>query len=243
MDTTLVTLTGEEISFSVNALDFYSRIWIGQYDEILWNHRMFLDHKEVEKIEENAKLFLQMVRMLVLPDLGPELNGSYGIYNPDIDKKAQLAYNLQQVIRNKYAYARNPEGGMQVDFRHPMQCGETTLPTAEIEKTEEEWKLTLKGETEEDTGKYRAVLYFALTVYQHFMDIDLISMFRHYTNDKNAIYMVTKIQNLYRGTVHQTESAEIESRACEELADKIRGDDYEMAYRFYFGRSSHSTSL
>lgn len=115
MDTTHITLTGEEINLSVNALDFYSRIWIGQYDEILWNHRMFLDHKEVGKIEDNVTLFLQMVRMLVLPDLGPELNGSYGIYNPVIDKKAQLAYNMQQVIRYKYAYAKYPEGGIQVD--------------------------------------------------------------------------------------------------------------------------------
>ena len=44
--------TEPEIKSVLNALDFYSRIWIGQYDHILWEIRWMKDCSQLDKLDE-----------------------------------------------------------------------------------------------------------------------------------------------------------------------------------------------
>lgn len=220
--TTKITLHGDEIGLAIAALDFYSRIWIGQYGEILWKHRQCLDYRDIERIEEEAKNYLSLLRMTIMPEIGPELNGSHGIFNPKVDGRSALSYNLQQVIRYKYAYARFPEGGMGVSFGKPLKAGTTDLPTGKIEKVDDEWVIHVEGKSEEDTKKYKETLLDALTIYKDLMDADVVKLFSYYTDNEKALSYAKRVQNLYRESVKDTDIAREERERSERLLRKMR---------------------
>ena len=63
------------------------------------------------------------LRNITLPGLCKySLNGSYGIFSPDRDAKAAIAYDMQQEFRYRRAWFLNPEGGYTVDFGRPLPC-------------------------------------------------------------------------------------------------------------------------
>lgn len=216
-----ITLRGDEIGLALNALDFYSRIWIGQYEEILWIDRMYFDFDKIKEIEGEVRTYLQYLRLRTMPELGPSLNGSYGIYNPIIDLRSSIAYNMQQVIRYKYAWARFPEGGIGVDFGKPMQCGKTPLPDGEIHKEGDEWVISIEGKTEEDTERYRSVLLDSLIIRKYTMDVDVVSLFKYYTDNEDALRFAEKIQEVY-DKIEKTEMVEEEGERCRRLIEKIK---------------------
>ncbi len=117
-----ITLNREQAQIISKALDFYSRIIGGQFNEIknlFWAAKPE-DFKEVGKILTRLKFLLT----------GMEENGNLGIGN--ISEDGRNAYDLHQVIRHRLAVDM-PElhHEFSVDFHSPLQWG--TQPFAEIE--------------------------------------------------------------------------------------------------------------
>jgi len=108
-------------------LDFYSRIGIGQFEEIVhgsfifdwgspvsWNNQ----YDQIRHLLDGVKFNL----------IGMPFNASLGICGPDTPERAKIAYDIQQVVRHRLAWDREPKGGYTVDFDKPMQCSNLELP-------------------------------------------------------------------------------------------------------------------
>ena len=195
-----------EITETINALDFYSRIWIGQYLEI--DHQMMWLKKELYKAQTEVQvtpLFLE-IRSILLPKLsavvGETLNGSYGIFSDQIDSKAGIAYNIQQVMRYTKAWFIRPEGGLGVDFDRPLWANDQfDVPTAfcynfnlerEGHVDETQMELALSDPAQE------FVLKEALAVKKCLYEGRIRELFTHYTDDETALCFAENVEKYYK---------------------------------------------
>lgn len=119
-----LTLTEKQATVLTRALDLFSRIGIGQFEEVINIFRdEHLSDPEMtpERIDE-ARKHIDHVKFMLT---GHPANGSFGILNPRVSDDYRIAYDIQQVIRNRLAWDRRPEGGIQVQFDPPDQTSKT----------------------------------------------------------------------------------------------------------------------
>jgi hypothetical protein len=104
----------DQLRLIQRALDFYSRVGTGQFDEIK-NHPTFEKHlREEFKVDgkcdynrfHNVRYIvddaLNVARNMLYNESGMSKNGSWGIYNPKVDDSCRDAYDLMQVIRHEF---------------------------------------------------------------------------------------------------------------------------------------------
>ena len=63
----ILYLTKKECLEIINCLDFYSRIYIGQYDQIESDYRIYLYNKNYSKHEEVRRKLLLDIRDIIIP--------------------------------------------------------------------------------------------------------------------------------------------------------------------------------
>ena len=98
-------LTNEEVYTVIDALDFYSRIWIGQYDEINSLLRLHGFMKsESHKIENRKGDYLKLRNILLSSLENEDFNCSLGIWSSETNSLAKSAYDMQQIIRYTQAF-------------------------------------------------------------------------------------------------------------------------------------------
>ena len=113
-----LTISEKQARVIISALDFFSRIGIGQLEEIL-------RHPQYANIIFNNNATYKVCKELLdepkrlLTNFPP--NASYGIGNPEVHSDCTISYDLMQVIRHRLAWDNNPEGGIQVSFGKPMR--------------------------------------------------------------------------------------------------------------------------
>lgn len=104
-----LTLTDEQAKVVSDACEFYARIRVGQFNEIVLNREMqqsISDRNYLDRVE-TVKQLLMTARALVYPDLGTYAGSSYGIGKyPDAD----TAFNVHQVLRYELGDSREPFG-------------------------------------------------------------------------------------------------------------------------------------
>ena len=128
-----LTLTERQDFILRDALDIYSRIGIGQFERVvdLYDLNGMMSEKrreDVENIFTSAKVVC-----------GHNRAGSFGIHNPEVNDNFRKAFDVNQVLRNKIAWSRAPQGGNGVDFYTPTQTShEDPLPSCEVEEEGEE---------------------------------------------------------------------------------------------------------
>jgi hypothetical protein len=103
-------ITDKQASLLVDALDLYSRVLMGQLEEVAslhkWKHCMGpdFDIERIHKLEDS----LRGLKTL----LGHPPNGSAGIGSREVHDDARKAYDMQQVIRYISSWAgegKDPE--------------------------------------------------------------------------------------------------------------------------------------
>ncbi len=119
----------------MRALDFYMRIGLLQFDEMVdvFPHLekvadargTFSDRWDLKRAIKST-----LNRFLAPEDFGPGTN--YSIINPDIPDDIRVAADIHDVIRNRLAWDREPQGGFQRDFDKPSQ--RSAQPLAKIEE-------------------------------------------------------------------------------------------------------------
>ena len=188
----------DEILKIVKALDFYSRIWIGQYleidDEMIW-----LIKKTYDDVRENEiiPLFLQLRNRLMpesIRDIGQTLYASYGIFSDKIDERAGTAYDMQQVIRYTLAWFLHPEGGWTVDFGLPLMAGRVyPLPKASCIKNggDIEMEVSLS-----DKSQF-TIIEDAIEILDLVRSGKIEKLFSYYTDDKEALLTASEIEKTY----------------------------------------------
>jgi hypothetical protein len=120
-----LTFNEKQAQVLMSALEFYSRVHMGQFHVISDEFRF-----EHEFNQDNAHFYLDRLREMIFPEL--ESNEYYGIYN-DIVGPGQEAWDIYQVIRHARAWKRHPEGGWTVDFSTPIEAGKEPLPEITVE--------------------------------------------------------------------------------------------------------------
>lgn len=117
-----ITVTEPEINSILDSLDLYSRIWMGQYENILYTIKLN-KHCYSFDIDEKLKTVLLSIRNILFPALHRYgFYASHGIFSSDIDYKAGAAYDMLQEFRYKLAYFKKPGGGYTIDFNPPMKA-------------------------------------------------------------------------------------------------------------------------
>ena len=113
-----LAITEKQARLIVDALDLYSRIGMGQLQEVAFVLRS-------NSFEDTIDFgILDKVTELLRKASSYWMNGSggyHGIYSDKINDNFRVAWDLQQVIRYRLAWDRNPEGGIQVHFDEPMK--------------------------------------------------------------------------------------------------------------------------
>ena len=129
-----LTVTEDQLRLVQRALDFYSRIGIGQFGEIK-NHPTFERHlhKEFEldgktdynryhAVRDSVDSMLVQPRNMLYNDNSLSGNGSWGIFNSKVDDSCREAFDLIQVIRHEF-WKRDPErSNITVDSSVHLHC-------------------------------------------------------------------------------------------------------------------------
>lgn len=132
-------LTTVQAQLTSAALDMYTRIGLGQLENILEHPAIFA--KLSAENRADAEWLVHRLKYLLF---GFEPNASHGITNLAVDDKARQAYDIRCVIRHRLAWdkAGNPPNRdfqtmFGVDYDPPTHLGGQPLATMQrIEKTE-----------------------------------------------------------------------------------------------------------
>lgn len=134
-----LTVNEEQLRIIQDALDVYSRVLIGQFEEVgklasMYNVNMLdvtnpHNHKPNKKAYTEHNEFEDAVRE-AKSILGIERNASFGIHNEFVHENARNSYDIIQVIRNYLANYNYTEGDsrMFVSFDTPNRTGEYEMP-------------------------------------------------------------------------------------------------------------------
>ena len=188
----------DEILKIVKALDFYSRIWIGQYleidDEITWLKK----EAPNEILETKITSLLLKIRSKLLPlsnrDIGQTLYASYGIFSNKIDERAGTAYDMQQAIRYTLALFLHPEGGWTVDFREPLRAGRIyPVPKASCVKNNGNIEMEVSLS---DKSQF-TIIEDAIEILDLVRSGKIEKLFSYYTDDKEALLTASEIEKVY----------------------------------------------
>jgi hypothetical protein len=119
-----LSMTELQAQVIINALELYSRIGMGQLQEIVYVLRMnsspgAIDFDALDKVEKLAR----EASSYFMKGSG----GYYGISSNKINDSFRVAWDIQQVIRYRLAWDRNPEGGIQVHFDEPYKTSAEEL--------------------------------------------------------------------------------------------------------------------
>jgi len=133
-----ITLEINEVQAQViqSALDLYSRLGIGQVEEMSTNFGIFGDQlmKLTEDDRDKIKTLNKEFKQILFPNL--DGNSYYGIYSDKVPKNSKISYDIIQVMRNKIAFSKNPKGGHTTDFGTPIKSShETEFIKCYVEKT------------------------------------------------------------------------------------------------------------
>ncbi len=121
--TNVTTLDLEEWNLVTRALEYYSRVHMGQ---ISWDtESLVLSYNHPQRITNDAWDELLSLRRS-LDDLIPLATGLapnayYGISHEALPDAPRVAFDLYQVIRHRLAWDQFPEGGHTVNFNTPMR--------------------------------------------------------------------------------------------------------------------------
>lgn len=184
----ILKLEKNEICTIINALDFYSRIWIGQYDRLLYDIRWYKNIHKLDDMENNIISDLMSIRNILLPELTYGFHSSYGIFSPEIDYRAGVAYNMQQEFRYKLAWFEYPAGGVTVNFNPPLRVESDPYDKPNAECKYENEKLII----EVDICKEQLDIILSALHVNHAKQIcDIVSLFSVYTNN-NGVFTISQ---------------------------------------------------
>lgn len=137
----LLKLTASQAQTLVHALDLYSRIGIGQFEQIAHLARMGMirQREGVDQAGTAYEVAAEYLNEAKRAIIGFEPNASHGIHSPLVDDEFRVAWDLQKVIRHRLAWdragcpaKRDWAGGMMgVDYDSPHPASKEPLATME----------------------------------------------------------------------------------------------------------------
>ena len=187
----VLEFTENEMGMIIGSLDFYMRMYIGQYREILFDLRWYRDCSYLDDLEDELRVQFIQIRNILLPDIaGYGWSGSYGIFNPDVDYRAGIAYDMMQVFRNKLAYFKHPEGGITVDFNPLMHCENDPYDFPDVECSNKNGKVYVEIDI---NNEHLEIISNALEINNAKYNCSFRELFSYYTKDEAALRVADEI--------------------------------------------------
>jgi hypothetical protein len=112
LDGVPVRLENDQAYVLRESLELLSRLHIGQF-------HFAIEGRATRASPEGAELYHAWLHRCA---------GLLGIHNAQVSDEARIAWDLYQVIRHHYAWLRNPQGDITVDFDTPRRVGKEPLP-------------------------------------------------------------------------------------------------------------------
>lgn len=112
----VLEMTDEQAAIAAAAFEFYTRMRLGQFRELVKLVVPYSDEDWLTKTTDGEDALLE-ARKILLPDLAPHWGHSYGVYN---FPETLDAWQLCQAVRSCRAWQKHPEGGLTVDFDKPI---------------------------------------------------------------------------------------------------------------------------
>lgn len=188
----------DEVTICTEALDFYNRIFIGQYDNIVSRLSWRLnDSTTLHDKRYVCEHILLAIRGIIMRDTDLDRYGfsaSLGIWGESTDIRAINSYDMQQVMRYNLAYAKHPEGGYSVDFNKPLINGNLPVIKCRCENAKDAFV-----ETVTCTSNHLQVLDDALMMFYHLHSVNIRELFEYYTDDEMALELAGLIEKLLSG--------------------------------------------
>lgn len=129
----VLTLSEEQAECLSAACEFYARIRIGQFNEII--HRcldLSIETGDYCRRRDEAERLLYLARKEIYPELYG-IGHSYGVGNcTGKMEDAGIVWELYEVLRNKIAWHEHPEGGGGVNFYPPWSIHGRPLAKCEV---------------------------------------------------------------------------------------------------------------
>ena len=187
----VLEFTENEMGMIIGSLDFYMRMYIGQYREILFDLRWYRDCSYLDDLEDELRVQFIQIRNILLPDIaGYGWSGSYGIFNPDVDYRAGIAYDMMQVFRNKLAYFKHPEGGITVDFNPLMHCENDPYDFPDVECSHKNGKVYVEIDI---NNEHLEIISNALKINNAKYNCSFRELFSYYTKDEAVLRVADEI--------------------------------------------------
>ena len=132
----VLNLNGHQAEVLVRALDLYSRIGIAQFEEILDVYDRHNKRSLTPVAQTMAARRALVEAKMSMTGYGP--NAGHSIMSPDVNDEFRVAYDIQQVVRHRLAWARDPRGSLRVDFDTPHQTSTEPLPGVQSNTSQED---------------------------------------------------------------------------------------------------------
>lgn len=147
-DKVYIEVTPRQAAVLESALDLYSRVLAGQWDEVLSATMYCLPPETYSEVSkrlpmEDARLTLEVLAAAFSG------GGRLGPLSNKVPEQSRIAYDMYQSVREFLAWKRNPKGTMQVCFDRPMPYSTEPLP---VVKDASGWS---PGEAEQKRRNWR----------------------------------------------------------------------------------------
>lgn len=114
------------------ALDFYSRFIMGQFEQI---DRLMINHSDFWRDYDNRERLDSLIKEM-RDIIYPELKGyaHWGIFNDRCPQESKIAYDIIQVLRHELWKIKDDKRNFTVDANPPLQSGNEELCKVEVVK-------------------------------------------------------------------------------------------------------------
>ena len=226
-------LRSNEILDVINALDTYSRIWMGQFShlELAWNMWRFATYNQSRESYICEELLMGM-RALFLPEAAVLGRGaSLGIWSDKVNELAVCAYDMQQVIRHDWSWFNEPEGDcMSVWFDKPYLHGSLPVPSTKC-RTDDDGSPIMQLSIEAPSLR---LLLDAMLAYSRLLNLRIVSLMRLYTRDNRVFAIAQMVEDVLReASVRTYEGFDEHEKSIGRLVERIAnlamsnvGEDY-----------------
>ena len=123
-----IELNNNQLILIQRALDFYSRVGIGQF-EVIKEHPTFerhlsnelklmngeTDYNRFHQVRDSVDAMLVQPRNMLMQEPSHPRNGSWGLHNKKVDESCREAYDIIQVIRHEFWKANETRSEITVD--------------------------------------------------------------------------------------------------------------------------------
>lgn len=125
-----ITVSDEQAKLIVAALDLYSRVGAGQFQEVAEVAYPSWDTKDFNRdAKDAAKELLTQAKQMLFPELGG--NTAYGTTSQELNVCFKRAYDVQCVIRKVIAQHEKYHS-TSIWHNGPLPCDNISLATCEV---------------------------------------------------------------------------------------------------------------